>query len=74
MHVVYSNQHYKHATHLALPGYDEDYLEIPERAEAILDCSRFGTTGAGRFCRRFWPGANLSRARCCVRRLLAAGL
>ena len=36
MHVVYSNQHYKHATHLALPGYDEAYLEIPERAEAIL--------------------------------------
>ena len=36
MHVVYSNQHYKHATRLALPGYDEDYLEIPDRAEAIL--------------------------------------
>ena len=36
MHVVYSNQHYKHATHLALPGYGEAYLEIPERAEAIL--------------------------------------
>ena len=36
MHVVYSNQHYKHATRLALPGYDEAYLEIPDRAEAIL--------------------------------------
>ncbi len=36
MHVVYSNQHYKHATRLALPGYDENYLEIPDRGEAIL--------------------------------------
>ena len=35
MHVVYSNQHYKHATHLALSGYDEAYLEIPEHAEVI---------------------------------------
>ena len=37
MQVVYSNQHYKHTTHLALPGYEETYLEIPERAEAILE-------------------------------------
>ena len=36
MHVVYSNQHYKHATRLTLAGYDENYLEIPDRAEAIL--------------------------------------
>ena len=36
MHVVYSNQHHQHATRLALPGYDEAYLEIPERAEVIL--------------------------------------
>ena len=36
MHVVHSNQHHKHATRLALPGYDADYLEIPDRAEAIL--------------------------------------
>ncbi len=36
MQVVYSNQHYKHTTHLALPGYEEAYLEIPERAEVIL--------------------------------------
>ena len=37
MQVVYSNQHYKHTTHLALPGYEEAYLEIPERADAILE-------------------------------------
>ena len=36
MHIVYSNRHMQHATHLVLPGYDANYLEIPERAKAIL--------------------------------------
>ena len=29
MHVVYSNQHCKHATRLALPGYDADLSRNP---------------------------------------------